>query len=637
MLDRMRGHQNSWATWVVGGILAFFMTFFGLTTGFLGHIKPIATVNGKQILTDQVDRQSTQLRNLYQQMYGANATQALKGMNLREQALDMLIERQLVQEEANRLGIRISTAALQQKIATDPNFQRDGQFDFDAYQEILRSNDMLPHEYEDRVRDDMVSNALKSMIDLGIDVSSDEVRHAYNLRNEKIALNYVEFDWTNFTGGISPTAQQVQEFYKKYNDEFVEPERVKIEFIHYVPAMMAAKFTPSDWDINTYYKDHLKSTFTHPEEAHARHILVAVPAGATPAEKEAAHKKALDILKQAKSGADFAKLAAKYSDDPSNKFSGGDLGSFSRGQMVKPFEDAVFKMKPGELTLVETSFGFHVVKLDGLTPAHVDTLNEAKPKIIETIRSEEGARLARNAVNEDLSAALSGTTLEDIAKKRGLDVVETGEFARNEPIKGVTDPSPLIDAAFKADVGQVRGVPAGGAPYLIKLVARDPSHVPPLKEITDKVREAAIKAIASDRARAEAVKVLAQVKGAGNFAAVAAENKTPMKTVAPFIRSSNDIPGIGQFPEVTDAAGMAAELPIMIDRVMERAGNSYIFEVTARTDPSDQDWKNDEKQFTQEYLTSRRQVAWQRFLEQLKSDARITIDSDQLGAASSSM
>jgi peptidyl-prolyl cis-trans isomerase D len=637
MLDRFRGHQNSWATWVVGGILAFFMTFFGLSTGFFGRIHPIATVNGKQILADQVDKQATQLRNLYQQMYGGHAAEALKGMNIREQALDMLIERQLVQEEANRLGIRISTTALQQKIASDPNFQRDGQFDFDAYQEILRSNDMLPHEYEDRVRDDMISNALKSMIDLGIDVSNDEVRHAYDLRNEKIALNYIEFDWTSFTAGISPTTQQLQDFYKKYRDDFVEPERVKIEFIHYVPAMMAAKFTPSDSDIQTYYKDHLKSTFTHPEEAHARHILVSVPAGATSAEKDAAHKKALDILKQAKSGADFAKLAARYSDDPSNKFSGGDLGSFSRGQMVKPFEDAVFKMKPGEITLVETSFGFHVVKLESLTPAHVDTLSEAKPKISETIRSEEGARLARNAVNEDLAAALAGTSLDDLAKKRGLDVVETAEFARNEPIKGVADPTPVIDAAFKADIGQVRGVPSGGAPYLIKLVARDPSHVPPLTQISDKVRDAFIKSTAADKARGAAVKVLAQVKGAVDFAAVAAENKMPLKNVAPFARSSNDIPGIGQFPEVTDAAGLAATLPVMIDRVMERSGDSYIFEVIARTDPGDQDWKNDEKQFTEEYLASRRQVAWQRFLEQLKSDARISIDSEQLGAASSSM
>jgi peptidyl-prolyl cis-trans isomerase D len=637
MLDRLRGHQNSWVTWVVGGILAFFMTFFGLSTGFLSRVHPIATVNGKQILADEVDKQATQLRNLYQQMYGGNAVEALKGMNLREQALDMLIVQQLVEAEATRLGIRISTTALQQKIASDPNFQHDGQFDFDRYQELLRDNGLLPHEYEDRVREEMTSNSLKSMIDLGIDVSSDEVRHAYDLRNQKIALSYIEFDAANFTAGISPTSAQLEDFYKKFHDEFVEPERVKIEFIHYVPAVMAAKVTPSDSDIETYYKDHLKSNFTHPEEAHARHILVSVAAGATPVEKDAAHKKALDILKQAKSGADFAKLAAKYSDDPSNKFSGGDLGSFSRGQMVKPFEDAVFKMKPGEITLVETSFGFHVVKLDTRTPAHVDTLAEAKPTIIETIRTEEGARLARNAVNEDLSAALAGASLDDLAKKRGLDVVETAEFARNEPIKGVADPSALIDAAFKADVGQVRGVPGGGSPYLIKLVARNPAHVPPLKEIADKVREALVKTTAADKAHAEAVKVLAQIKGAGDFAAVAAENKMPVKNVPPFVRSSNDIPGIGQFPEVADAAGLAVAFPAMIGRVMERSGSSYIFEITARADPSENEWKNDEKEFTEQYLANRRQVAWQRFLEELKADARITIDSDQLGAATSSM
>ena len=149
------------------------------------------------------------------------------------------------------------------------------------------------------------------------------------------------------------------------------------------------------------------------------------------------------------------KLAAKYSDDTSNKLEGGDLGTFGRGQMVKPFEDAVFAMKPGQIAMVETHFGFHVVKVEDLKPAHTDTLAEAKPKIIEELRTQAGAKLGREAAQEDLTAALSGGKLEDLAKKRGIDAVETPLFAQGEPAGGIEADRELMQAAFKLETGQV--------------------------------------------------------------------------------------------------------------------------------------------------------------------------------------
>ncbi len=197
-----------------------------------------------------------------------------------------------------------------------------------------------------------------------------------------------------------------------------------------------------------------------------------MPAGASDKEKAAAKAKALDVLKQAQSGGDFAKLAAKYSDDPSNKLEGGDLGTFGRGQMVKPFEDAVFAMKPGQIAMVETRFGFHIVKLDESKPAHTDTLAEAKPKIIDELRTQAGAKLGRAAAQEDLAAALAGASLQDLAKKRGIEAIETPLFAHGEPAGGAERDRELMEAAFKLDAGQVAIVPEKGAPYVIKLLVR---------------------------------------------------------------------------------------------------------------------------------------------------------------------
>src|SRR5271166_692388 len=406
MLEGIRRYQYSWQVQVTFAFLALIMAFWGFGGGGLFNtVHPVATVNGQQILGDQVDREATQIRRAVQQMYGTAAPAMLKTINIRQEAVERLIENQLVGEEARHLGISIGDQALQDKIAKAPAFQRDGQFDFDTYQDVLRNNNLQPSEYENAERDQMISDTLRNMIDNGVQVSDDEARHAYNLANEKIGVRYVEFAFSDFSAKISPTESQIADYYKQNSDQFREPERIKLSYIHYEPLVLAAKYTPPDKDVEDYYKRNASTRFKHPDQVHARHILISVAAGATDKEIAAGKAKALDVLKQAQAkGADFKKLAAKYSDDPGSKDQGGDLGTFGRGQMVKPFEDAVFAMKPGQITIVETHFGFHVVKLEDLKLAHTDTLDEAKPKIIEELRVQAGAKLGRAAAQEDLTA-----------------------------------------------------------------------------------------------------------------------------------------------------------------------------------------------------------------------------------------
>ncbi len=355
MLEGIRRYQYSWQVQVTFAFLALIMAFWGFGGGGLFNtVHPVATVNGRQILGDQVDRAAANMRQTLQQMYGASAPEILKTINLRQEAVDRLIEQQLIGEEARHLGITISDEALQEKIAKEPAFQRDGQFDFATYQEVLRENNLQPSEYETGERERMIADTIRKMIDAGVQVSDDEARHAYNLRNERIGLRYAEMPYSDFTAKVSPTETQIADYYKRNAQQFREPERVKLLYVHYEPLVLAAKYTPPDKEIQGYYNRNATTRFAHPDQVHARHILIAVQAGATDKEKAAAKAKALDVLKQAQSGGDFAKLAAKYSDDPSNKLQGGDLGTFGRGQMIKPFEEAVFAMKPGQITMVET-------------------------------------------------------------------------------------------------------------------------------------------------------------------------------------------------------------------------------------------------------------------------------------------
>jgi hypothetical protein len=209
-------------------------------------------------------------------------------------------------------------------------------------------------------------------------------------------------------------------------------------------------------------------------------------------------------------------------------------------------------------------------------------------------------------------------------------------FAQGEPAGGLERDPEMMRAAFKLEAGQISLVPEKGAPYLIKLQARQPARIPPLKEVETQVRDALVRTTAQADATQQAQKILASIKNPADFDKAAASNKLAIKNVDPFVRAGRSVPGIGEFPEVTDAAAAVPNIPGVIARVMESAGNSYLFEVTSRAEPADDQWKSAEKAFIQDYVSQRRAQAWQRFLDQLKDQARINIDSEQLASADSS-
>jgi peptidyl-prolyl cis-trans isomerase D len=638
MLEAFRSRAHSW---IIRGILILIVgafAFWGIGTGLFNQVHPIASIDGHTILADQVDREATRLRRTIQQIYGADAAEALKKINFRQQALQQLIDSQLIDRDAQRIGLEVSDADLQDRIGATKGFQVNGQFDFATYEAVLRENDLDPAEYENDERRAITADLLRQMVEQGVQVSSEDARFEFNQRNAELALAYVDVPYTGYTARMNPTDKQIADYYKANGEQFREPERVKILFVDYAPSILAAAVYPADKEIQDYYDKNKSTVFTHPFQIRARHILIAVPAGSGDAENKQAKAKAEEILRQVKTHpGDFAKLAKLDSDDPGNNSNGGDLGFFGRGQMVKPFEDAVFKLKPGEVTLVETQFGYHVVNVEESRPARVETFAEARSEIIDTLRRKTGGDIARKALHDDLSAAIDGHDIKELAAKRGLEAIETPFFAAGEPIKGTPNSEEISRTAFKLEPGATRAVTTPGTDsYLIKLLEHAPSRIPPLKEIEPRVREALVKDQAERAAREFAISLLKQIKTPADFARVAAANRLEVHNTAEFSRAEGSVPVIGRFPEVTDAAGSIAKVPGVIDRVMDHDGDSYLFELLSRRPPADEQWKKDGPAFTQRILEQRREQAWSRYVDGLKERARITIDANQLGEATES-
>jgi peptidyl-prolyl cis-trans isomerase D len=299
--------------------------------------------------------------------------------------------------------------------------------------------------------------------------------------------------------------------------------------------------------------------------------------------------------------------------------------------MVKPFEDAAFKLQPGQLDIVESQFGYHVMQVESVSPAHTDTLQEARPKMVTALKLKEGDEVARQDANQDVAAALVGRSLDELAKKRGLVAVETPYFTQNETLKGAEDNPKLAQAAFALKPGQVRPITNGTVPFLVKVLDHKAARIPPLNEIKDLVRQTLVRVTAESKANEAATAMLKQIKTASDFGAVAAENHLQVKTTGDFPRSSRTVPGVGTAPEATEGAAAVPTLPGIIDRVIESGGNSFIFEAISRTPPSEEEWKSEGPALTEQLLERRRAAAWLTFVGELKGRAQIVVNSDELG------
>ena len=282
------------------------------------------------------------------------------------------------------------------------------------------------------------------------------------------------------------------------------------------------------------------------------------------------------------------------------------------------------------MTIVETQFGFHIIRVDDVKPAHIDTLEEARPQIIATLRHRAGADLARGAVDQDLSAVLGGGSLKDVAAKRKLPMVESPPFAENDNVAGLDDPQ-VVQEAFRLGPGETRVLNGRSTIYLVKLVKRVPSYVPALKDIQGKVEAALARNTAESLAQEKAESLLKQIKSPTDFDNAAMANKYRVQTSGDFSRADNTVPGVGEMPEVTDAAALVPSVPAMLAHPFSREGNSYIFEVTSRRPPTEQEWQEGRAAFIGGFVQDRQLDAWNGFMQALRSRAQIEVHPDLIG------
>lgn len=477
------------------------------------------------------------------------------------QAAQALIQREVLLQEANRLGLQVGDTDLRRAMQTGPFSQAlfpGGQFiGEDKYADFVSNYFHTSiQDFESQVKKEIEINRLEAMVTGGITVSDQEVRDAYRQQGTKIKFDYAVINAEDLRKQINPTDAELQAFFKqnaaRYKDAV--PETRKLAYFALKPTDVPGGASPvTDPQVQQYYQQHQKD-FQVPEEVKVRHILIKVPTGADAKTDAAAKQKAEDLLKQIKAGGDFDALAKANSDDPGSKDQGGELGMIQRGVTVPAFEQAAFALQPGQISdLVKTQFGYHILKVEEKQTAHLKPLEEVKGQILATLtRQQESDQQASYAQQLATEAAKSG--LAKTAEAHHLQVVTTDYLQQNAVLPGLADGSKVLTQAFSAKPGsapQVSGTGDGFA--VLQLQDVKPAHAPVFEDykshLVDDFREQQLPQLLARKTNELADKAHAE----NNLAQAAKELGATVKT-------SELVGHTGQVPDVGDLATAAPDL-----------------------------------------------------------------------------
>lgn len=435
MLDILRANTKSTFTWlIVIGIVVVFAINFGPGSlskgggGCAGGSAPYAAkVNGKSIPASEWDRQYRQLYALFRQQAGDAFTRELADqLQLPSQAMEQLVDRELVVQEAKRRGLTIGKEELTRAVQSMPAFQDRGQFSFPLYEESARAMYGSAGKFEAALKDDLLYQKMMAAVRSTVKISDAEVRDAWEGENDRVSLRFLRIPLATASAAIrTPGDAEVKAFEEK------EAARI-------------AKF----------HQDNA-ARFDQKKKVRVRHILAKVAQGA---DETQAKQKISDAQARLAKGEDFAKVAAALSDDAASKDRGGDVGFVSEGLFDDAFAKAALSLEKGQVSEpVRSASGWHLLQAEEVVPAKTVPLEVAKAGIArELLVQDRAAALARERAGAALEAARAGKPLA--AVKVGTQTVspdETGPFGRASPFVPKIGEAPgLLADALAAKAGQ---------------------------------------------------------------------------------------------------------------------------------------------------------------------------------------
>ena len=438
MLEALRKHTQGWMAKIILALIVVPFALFGIDSYLnqAGGQVAVAKVDGQKISLQEYSNAVENARNYMQSQGQKVDTALLESPAFKQSVLEGIITRRLIEGAIHDYRFKISDEQLSQHILGMPEFQTNGKFSEENYNQLLTQNKLTPAKFEQSVRKDLavqqVREGLSNLVFMPKKVAEQSLMSEFEQRE----VSVTDIKVADFMSQVTVTPEQVQAYYNQHKTKFIAPAKVKLQFALLSAAGLMGQVSVTDQEVKQYY-DENAAKFQGNEQRQASHILIGFNSTATPAEKAAAKEKAESILKQVKANPkSFEKLAIEFSQDTGSAGKGGDLGSFGRGAMVKPFEDAAFSMKVGDISdLVESEFGYHIIKLTGITGESSD-FDSLKLKIkAELLFQKAQAKYAELADDFGNTVYEQSGSLEPAVKKFNLQLQSSPAMSKEEVAK----------------------------------------------------------------------------------------------------------------------------------------------------------------------------------------------------------
>ena len=438
MLEKFRSYAQTKAAKIILALILVPFALFGIDSYLnqAGNNLSIAKVNGYKIALPEYNRAIENVRNRIMSEGKKVDPAMFDSFEFKESVIDGLITKQLLNNDIKKSRFRITDQQLSQYIIGMPEFQKDGKFSQEIYDKVLQNNQLTPKKFEESIRNDLLIQQVRDGLQKLTFIPPNNLAETLKATSQQREISVAEFKTKEYMTKANIAEKDMQAFYDQNKSKFLAPEQVKAEFVVFSLANILPTINVTEDEIKSFFKANADK-YQNQQQREASHILIAASKNAPPAEKTKAKAKAEDVLNQIrKNPKQFEELAKKYSQDPESAKKGGDLGSFGRGMMVKPFDDAVFSMKVNEISnIVESDFGYHIIKLTKIIGegGGFDAMRpQIKAELIYQKGQEKFAALAEEFSNKVYEQSSS---LDAVSKRFNLPIQKTDWISRNDSDK----------------------------------------------------------------------------------------------------------------------------------------------------------------------------------------------------------
>jgi peptidyl-prolyl cis-trans isomerase D len=609
---------------ICGSMLLYLIP--GLNNGLAAtNADTVATIGGQDISLTDVQRQLTQMTQ------NGAVPEMLRGYYAR-QVLDQMIFQHALDLEAERLGITVTDEEETQRIKQIlPDAWIGGVWQKDRYAtSVLQRTGMTVVEFEKILRDGMVADKVRQLVTDGITVSPSEIEQEFRRRNEKVTIEYALIKPTELASTIHPSDADLNAYFSKNMAKYQVPEKRSARYALLDVADLRSHTQVPEDALRAYYKAHL-ADYDVENRAHIEQIIFKT-VGMPDAEVAEVQKKAADVLAQAKKGASFEDLAKKYSEDPTSKPKGGDMGWILAGQTVPEVEHAAFTLPKGSISdLIKTQYGIQIIKVIDRETAHTKPFEEVRDTILPAVLDDMVNAKANTIIDQMASAIRQSNRqpIDALAKKFNLELGDTPPAAITEPVGNLGNSADLHQALFQLAPGELSTplrIDRGDLILSVKDIQKQ--HQGTLAEVHDKVLADYQQSKSVELAGTKAADLGKLAQGGEDFAKAAKSLDIGVKTSDAFARSGS-IPDVGTGQQLAAAFGMPVG---QVSTPSNTAGNWLVYRVVSHEAPDPDQLAKQKSEIEQQILQTKQTNAFGAFKtaleDRLTKEGKITINTD---------